>query len=139
MAASTRAREASRKPGELQGYLMGAVKINKGTFVFVRVADGYAYPGRSAANITDLFVGVAFETIDNSAGSAGGATIMVEKSGSFVFPLAGAVQTQVGTPVYASDDQTLTASSGSTVIKVGVIQQIIDSADVRIRINGAIN
>ena len=134
MAASTGPREASKKVGELQNYKMGAVKINKGTLVFARAADGFAYPARTLANITDLFLGVAYETVDNSAGAAGALSLRVEKQGSYVFPIAGAVQTQIGAIVYASDDQTLTAASSTSVVAVGKIREIIDSGDVRIAI-----
>jgi hypothetical protein len=138
MAASTGPREAARKPSERQSYKIGAVKINKGTLAFGRVADGFAYPARSVASITDVLLGVSYETVDNSAGAAGAKNILIEKSGSYVFALA-TTQASIGQPVYALDDQTLTLVSGSTVVLVGYIEEIIDAANVRIRINRAVN
>jgi len=138
MAASTGPREAARKPGQRQSYKIGAVKINKGTLTFARVADGFGYPARTTANITDVFLGVSFETIDNSAGVAGAKNILVEKTGSYVFALA-TVQTSVGQPVYALDDQTLTLTSSAAVVLVGYIEEIIDASNVRIRIDRAVN
>lgn len=138
MAASTGPREAARKPGLRQSYKIGVVKINKGTITFARVADGFGYPARTNANTTDVFLGVAFETRDNSAGVAGAMSILVEKTGSYVFALA-TTQVSVGQPVYASDDQTLTLASSTSVVLVGYIEEIIDAANVRIRIDRAVN
>jgi hypothetical protein len=137
MAASTGPREAARKPGQRTSYKIGAVKINKGTVAFGRVADGFAYPARTTANTTDVFLGVAFQTIDNSAGVAGATNILVEKSGSYVFALA-TTQVSLGQPVYASDDQTLTLASSTSVVLVGYIEEIIDAANVRVRIDRAV-
>jgi hypothetical protein len=139
MSASTAARESKMKKGDLEYYLMGAVKINKGTFVFVRQADGNAYPARATGGITDYFVGVAYETVDNSAGSAGATGLRVIRNGSHVFTLTSATQTDVGAPVYALDDQTVTITSSTSVVQVGYIAQVIDSSDVRIRIGGALH
>jgi hypothetical protein len=138
MAASSGPREASRKPGEIQAHAIGQVKINKGTFVFARAADGLSYPGRSVANITDVFQGVAFETRDNSAGAAGALSCRVEKEGAYVFAKANAVQTDVGLVAYALDDQTVTTAQSANVVPVGYIQEVIDSANVRVRINRAV-
>jgi hypothetical protein len=137
MSAATQPREAAKKEGKLQIYLLDAgSKIYKGTFVFVR-ANGYAWPGRSTTSITDVFVGIAYETVDNTSGAAGAASIRVEREGSYVFGLASAVQANIGAPVYATDDQTLTLTSGSTVVKVGNITEIINANNVRISIDTA--
>src|SRR3569623_358479 len=101
MAASSGPREAARKASQRQSYKQGAVKINKGTMVFGRIADGFAYQARTNANTTDVFLGVSYETVDNTGGVAGAKSILVEKTGSYVFLLA-TTQTSVGQPVYAS-------------------------------------
>ena len=138
MSASTGPREARKKAGKLISYAMGAVQINKGTLVFVRQADGNVYPARATSTNTDLFVGVAFETVNNSTGTAGQATIKVEKEGDYVFAIAAATNTNMSQPVYALDDQTLTLTSGTTVVPVGYVVEIVDSTDVRIRIDRAV-
>jgi hypothetical protein len=135
--ASTGAREASRKPGEMQSYKMGIVKLNKGTLVFLRVADGYVYAARTTGSITDLFVGVANETVDNSGGSAGGKSINVLKTGSYVFLKTSAVQTDLGTVVYAADDQTVTPTS-TNAVKVGFPTELIDGTSLRVRIDALV-
>lgn len=138
MSQTTGPREARKKDGKLISYAMGAVQVNKGALVFVRAADGYAYPARSTNTITDNFVGVAFETVNNSTGTAGAQSVKVEKEGDYVFVLAAATNTNVSQPVYASDDQTLTLTSGTTVKLVGYVVEIIDSTDVRIRIDNVV-
>lgn len=134
MAASTQARESSRKPGQIQQYLMGAVKINKGTLVFVQLASGLAFPGRAGTS-TDVFVGVAHDTVDNTTG-AGNLTILVYKEGTHNFLLASTAQVSIGQPAYAADDQTLTLTATANVL-VGYIQSIVDAATVSIKIDRA--
>ena len=82
MTATTTAREAKRKDGEIVAYPMAAVKIPKGALVNINAA-GYATNATDAAGET--FAGVAYETVDNSAGSAGDLSIRVETTGTFVF------------------------------------------------------
>lgn len=139
MAATTVTRDTKRKPGERISYQMGAVLIPKGVLVFARIADGFAYNGRAVASITDVFLGVSYEGKDNSAGTGGALSLLVDKAGSHSFALASAVQANVGQPVYALDNQTLTLTSASTNILVGYIQSIIDTGNVYVRINRAVN
>ncbi|HLI49854.1 MAG TPA: capsid cement protein [Chthonomonas sp.] len=142
MAASTGPREAQRKPGQIVAYKMGAVRINKGTLVVAYNADGYAYPARAgAATTADNFLGVAYETIDNSGGPAGAQSIRVQKTGTYVFALPSASQTLVGDAVYALDDQTLTTNttnSSNPNTLVGYVVGVEDANDVRIRIDAAV-
>jgi hypothetical protein len=136
MAASTAPREASKKPGFLQNYALGICRVNKGTLVSLRT-DGLLYPAR-AGTATDIFAGVAYETIDNSTGTAGGAFCRVEKSGSYIFNATSAVtQADVGQPYYAADDQTVTTVGTSNHL-VGYAVEPTDSTDVRIRIDRAV-
>lgn len=130
--AATAARDAKRKPGEIANYKLPASgTIYKGTLVNVYVADGYAYAGRNGT-ATDKFVGVATETKSGN-GVAGDATINVWKSGEFEFTLASAAQTDVGKPVYVSDDQTLTLTSTNAQL-VGYIVELTGTNLVRVRI-----
>lgn len=134
MSAATAVIDSQMKEADIVSYFMGAVKIFKGTLVSVR-ADGYLYPSRSGT-AGDVFAGVAGGTVDNSAGAAGATRILVWKRGTFVFTKATAVQTDVGVPFYASDDNTLTATTTNNQ-KVGVGVELIDSSHVRIRIDTA--
>ncbi|MEO0036228.1 MAG: hypothetical protein RLZZ501_2251 [Pseudomonadota bacterium] len=95
-------------------------------------ATGYAVPASAVAGLTGD--GRAEETIDNSAGAAGAATVRVRR-GVFRWANAGDVtRAAIGDPAYAVDDQTVSAdSSGSTRSAVGTIEDI-DASGVWVRI-----
>jgi hypothetical protein len=133
MAAQTAARDPKRKDGVIVAYpLAAAGQVYKGGLVSIRVADGYLYPARSGT-ATDLFVGIASETKAGD-GTDGSVKCKVEKTGSFVFVSSGLAQTDVGTAVYASDDQTVTKTSTNNQL-VGYIEEFISATLVRVRIN----
>jgi len=134
MTATTTAREAQRKDGEVISYKMAAVKIVKGTLVNINTS-GYATNASDAAG--ESFAGVACETIDNSSGSAGDASIRVETVGTFVFIDGGGngAQTDVGLPFKVVDNQTVTDASTTNSITAGVAVESISSTQVRIRID----
>lgn len=54
----------------------------------------------------DLFIGFAQSKCDNSAGTAGAKRVMLRTSGLAQLAVSGAVITDVGQPVYATDDDT---------------------------------
>ncbi len=88
---------------ELREFPVGAaVTIYRGGFVGIDPA-GYAKdfePG-------DLFAGIAYEYVDNSSGAAAADKVRVYTQGDFEFTLTSAALTDVGKPVYATDDSTL--------------------------------
>lgn len=136
MAALTQAYEALPKDGELVAYPVAAsTKIYKGALVSVTSA-GYAIPARSGT-ATDIFVGVAHETVDNSAGANGAKTVRVMKRGTFVYNGTGFTQASVGAPFYAADDNTLTTSATNNQL-VGYGVEYISSTKLRIRIDNAV-
>ncbi|MDQ3562854.1 MAG: cytoplasmic protein [Pseudomonadota bacterium] len=61
----------------------------------------------------DPFRGFAVENVDNSAGAASDKTVKVKKEGELVLPITSLAITDVGKPVYASDDDTFTLTAGS--------------------------
>lgn len=134
MTATTTARESKRKDGEIIAYKMAAVKIPKGALVNINAA-GYATNASDTAGET--FAGVAYETVDNSAGSTGDKEIRVETTGTFVFADGGAngAQTDLGVEFKIVDNQTVTDAATSNNIKAGTCVESIDSATVRIRID----
>ncbi len=135
--AATAARDSQYKSGDIVSVPVGAAKIYKGTLVSVRVADGYAYPARSGT-ATDIFMGEAVETVDNSAGSGGEKNIKVRRRGSIVVVCSGFAQTDLGAIVYASDDQTVTKTSTNNQ-KVGKVSEFISATSVRIDLAGGAN
>ena len=89
-----------------------AVTIHAGSLVVLN-AGGYAQPGVVAANLAA--VGRAEERVDNAAGSNGAAQVRVQRG---IFRWANAAGgdaidlTDVGSPCYVVDDQTVAASNG---------------------------
>lgn len=134
MTATTTAREAKRKDGEVIAYPIAAVKIPKGALVSIN-ADGFATNATDSA--TEKFAGVAYETVDNSAGSAGDLAIRVVTTGTFVFVDGGGngAQTDVGAEFLVVDNQTVTDAATSNNLKCGVAVESISATSVRIRID----
>ena len=134
MTATTTAREAKGKDGELIAYKMAAVKIPKGALVSINAA-GYATNSTDASGET--FAGVAYETVDNSAGNAGDLSIRVETTGTFVFVDSGGngAQTDVGVEFKVVDNQTVTDASTTNNLKAGIAVESISATSVRIRID----
>jgi len=140
MTVATTAREAKRKDGQLIAYPMSNVKIPKGALVNIN-CDGYAdnalgFPG-------EAFAGVAYETVDNSAGSMGDLSIRVETTGTFIFAVGdgNGAQTDVGKEFYVVDNQTVTNDRTDNLagvnngVAVGIAVESIDADTVRIRID----
>lgn len=137
MSASTAAREANRKPGNLVAYAQGVCKINKGTHTVIR-SDGYLYPLRApAVSQADVYAGVAYGTFDNTGGTAGANYMLVNKTGSFVFNKTSPAQTDIGVAFYGVDDQTVSATSTNAVL-VGYAEELDASGLLRIRIDRAV-
>jgi hypothetical protein len=134
MTATTTARESKRMDGELISYKMAAVKIPKGALVNINAA-GFATNSTDAAGET--FVGIAYETVDNTTGSAGDKEIRVETTGTFVFVDGGAngAQTDVGVEFKIVDNQTVTDASTTNNIKAGTCVESISANTLRIRID----
>lgn len=134
MTATTNARESKRKDGELIAYKIAAVKIPKGALVNID-AEGYATNASDTAGET--FAGVAYGTVDNSAGAAGDKEIRVETTGSFVFVDGGGdgAQADVGAEFNIIDNQTITDAATVNSLKAGICVESIDAATVRVRID----
>jgi len=73
---------------------------------FVGLSGGYARP----LNAGDPFAGIAYEEADNTAGTDGDRVVRVFTMGDFEHVLSGADRAQNKGAVYASADDTLTAS-----------------------------
>jgi len=134
MSATATARESKRKDGEVISYPMAAVKIPKGALVNINAA-GFATNSTDAASET--FAGVAYETVDNSAGNAGDLSIRVQTTGTFVFVDGGGngAQTDVGVAFKVVDNQTVTDASTTNNIVAGIAVESISATSVRIRID----
>jgi len=117
-------------------------KVYKGSLVGIN-ASGYLC-SMNHATASLKFAGVANETVDNSAGSAGDKGLNVTKCGSFVFKaVSGYVPAiaDIGKEVYATTDwEVQIATAGLTnQYKVGTIVGIENTstgaAGVRVRVD----
>lgn len=87
--------------GDINEFAMIASDIiYEGAAVGIVTASGHARPLTSA----DRFVGFAESKSDNSSGAAAAINVRVKRRGVVKLAVTGAVITDVGAPVYASDD-----------------------------------
>lgn len=71
--------------------------------------SGYARPLQAG----DKFLGFAEQNVDNSTGAVGDKTVRVKTYGKVKLDISGAAITDIGKPVFASDDNTFTLTQGS--------------------------
>lgn len=142
MPALTQSYETYEKPGLVVGYRVSNTKIFKGALVGLN-ASGFIVPMAHSANGL-RFVGVANESVDNSAGAAGDRSVNVTKCGSFVMKAASGytpVLGDIGKEVYANTDwEVQTSTAGlSFPVKVGTIVGLettsTGGSGVRVRID----
>lgn len=96
--------------------------IYEGAAVGLVDATGHARPLTTA----DRFVGFAEVKADNSAGSAAAINVKVFERGKIELAVTGAVITDVGQPVYASDDDTFTLNPASGPF-IGFVHRFVSS------------
>lgn len=134
MTAITVAKKSTgRQDGDIISFKQGAEKIPEGALVSINAA-GYAVNATDAAN--DVFVGVADETVDNSAGAAGATRIKVRRNGVYNVVFGGtATIADVNTLVYVVDNQTVDLIGVTTNdVLVGRIVEFISATKVRVDI-----
>lgn len=106
------------------------VNIHKGALAGINSSTGYARPLIAGDN----FAGVAYAQADNTVAghSAGGITVRLHQEIDIIHTLTGVSQTNIGSAVYASNDETLTlTASGNS--RVGRIVAIEGTNLVRVR------
>ena len=120
---------------ELREYPVAAAEhIFRNSYVGVDPA-GYAkafVPG-------DVFLGIAYEEIDNTDGAAAADYVRVYKLGDFCLALTSAAHTDTGHPVYATDDATLDRTGHPDAFVGTVLHKDKDKAGyviVRLRAEG---
>jgi len=120
----------------------GSTAVYKGTIV-CQNGSGYVLP--YSASGASYAVGVAQHDADNSSGSDGAKKVAVEVRRIYVFAngTAGdafAETSQVGVPVYGTDDHTVADNSNSAARKVlGQFQGFESDGKVRVLIDPAFN
>ena len=96
--------------------------IYEGAAVGVVDASGHARPLTAA----DRFAGFAVAKADNSAGAAAAINVEVVQSGEIVLAVTGAVITDIGQPVYATDDNTFVFLPVGGVF-IGYVKRFVSS------------
>jgi len=120
------------KDGKLQAFpVVASDIIYRGALVKINAA-GYLAP--QAAESGAFSAGVAYEGVDNSAGSAGDVTCRVELEGAFEMACTGMAQADLGSPVYASDDNTVSTTQGSNELLIGKIIEVISATNVLVKL-----
>ena len=115
---------------ELRSYpVAGSTHIYKGALVTLG-ATGYAGPLSAGSR----FVGLAYEEADNSSGSDGDIRVRVFTLGDFGHTLTGATVADVGRPVFASADDTLTFTPGGKPF-VGYVKDWVTTNEIILRLD----
>lgn len=109
--------------------------IYAGAMVCINTS-GYAVPAADTLSFSDV-VGVATAKQDNSSGSNGDISVIVEYGGAFLIDAAAGIdQTNVGRDAVVTDDQTVTdAAAGTNDIVVGRILEFVDETQNKVWVN----
>ena len=147
MAALTANRSVSTRMPTVEGpkrdfQVAASTTIYRGAFVGLNLT-GYLTPATASTVGTTLvgrqnFQGIALEFVDNSTGAAGAKRCNVLCAGMFDHALSGAAITDIGKPVWASDDNTLTLTSGGNVF-IGHVDQFVSTGNVIVAFNAMIS
>ena len=131
MTATTVSIDNPRMDGDLIAYgVKASTKVPKG--VLTRLDSGYLTSMTKAASL--VFAGVSAEEADNSATATNGYIKgKVYKTGTFEFILSSAAITDIGTVVYALDNQTVTKTS-TDATAVGKIVNVVNTDKAWIKI-----
>jgi hypothetical protein len=122
------------KLGDLNDIPMVAADIiYGGAAVGIVKASGHARPLTSA----DDFAGFAQRQVDNAAGAAADKNIKVVRKGIVTLPISGAVITDIGAHVWASDDDTF-GFTGVGGIYIGKVVRFVSSGIVDVQFDAGV-
>ncbi|WP_181297021.1 hypothetical protein [Pseudomonas sp. Q2-TVG4-2] len=112
MPALTRDRNTPLKNAEVIGVPAATNTVVYAGAIVVATATGFAAPGSTAVGLT--YLGRAEESVDNSSGADGAATVLVRRLNAFKWGNDGSItQAHQGKTAYIVDDQTLAATDGT--------------------------
>jgi len=133
MAVTANQLHVRQEPG-LRNYPVAATThIYQGTLAFTVPGSGYLSDVVAAG--ANAFAGVAKQEVNNSSGAAGDLNCEVFTDGSFELVGAGFVQADVGSPVYATDNYTITKTRTANSVFVGFIEEFVSTTKVMVRIS----
>lgn len=122
---------AANKPRAYEGGNRNAIPviasdiIYEGAAVGAVAASGHARPLQAG----DRFAGFAEAKADNASGAAAAINVPLIESGKIALAVSGAVITDVGQPVYATDDDTFVFSPVGGVF-VGFVHRFVSAGNV---------
>lgn len=135
MAALTASIEIDEKDGVIHSAPMAVDIIFRGAML-VHNAAGFLAPV-TGAEAGAVFAGIAEEEVDNSGGSAGDLNCKYRKDARWLLTGTSFAQADVGTPVYGSDDQTVTKTFAANLPRIGVIDEFVSATQVWVKIDSS--
>lgn len=125
-------KEVIEQGGDLVSFPMAAAKIYKGALLKINAA-GFLAPAAPEAG--SQFAGIAYESVDNSAGAAGDLECRAMQNNLHVCKGSGFAAADVGSQVFATDDDVVTLTEGTTSKqKVGKIIRVLSATEVLVKI-----
>lgn len=125
-------KEIQKKDGKLIAFpVVANKKIFQGAIVKMSAAG---FLDSATAEAGAVVAGIAYETIDNVGGANGAKDCRVETEGVFLLNGSGFAQADLGSPVYASDDQTISKVQGANEIEIGKIVGYVSASQVWVRV-----
>lgn len=111
------------------------VQVAASTHIFKGALVGLTNGGFARPLVAgDLFVGIAYEEVDNTAGSDGDLSGRVFTQGDFEHALSGATLANIGAAVYASADDTLTFTATANSF-VGTMMDLPATGQIILRLD----
>ena len=124
--------QRTRKVGELVAYkVKGNTRIYAGALCKITAA-GYLAP--MAAEAAASFAGVAYEEVNNT-GADGAMVCRVYKRLLWEVTGSGMAQANMGSKVYASDDQTVSTTKATNELTIGKIEEVISATRILVSID----
>ena len=111
--------------------------IYEGAAVGLVEGTGHARP----LNVADRFAGFAAEKIDNSAGAAAAVNVEVIREGYVELTVTGVVITDMGQPVYATDDAAFTMQPTAVAVSsafIGLVKRFSSTGKAIVYFNAGI-
>ena len=131
MAATANATKKSRSADRASYPVAATTHIYDGQLGFVDSSGNATGSTNSGAN---QFAGIAVQEYDNSGGSAGDIDAEFHQSGAFLLTGSGFSASDVGSPVFAADSNTLTLTARGNVF-VGEIIEYVSATQVWVKLH----
>jgi hypothetical protein len=125
-------RPKCQNPGGLRHCgVLNAKNLYSGTLAFYDATTGYLTDDDAAG--ANKFAGIIENQADNSSGAAGAINAEFWTSGSFELTGSGFTQADVGKPIHASDNYTITTTTASTS-RVGTCDGFVSATKLNVRL-----